>query len=325
MTDAVSRREVLASAAALVVAGSSPALAQTSDALRVGKAVFSSFPFAALDVGADAGIWKAANLDVTGIAFKGDAQVQEGFAAGSIDIGLGSGPAMAYRSKGVPAIAVAVMAGRPQDMALVVARGSDITTLAELKGKRIGVTTAGSLTDWLARQVSTDEGWGPDGVSILPLGAMETRVNALGSGQIAASVHDLTEAYEIERLGKGTILTLFGDIVKNFDTHVIFAHDDLIAQRPQVLRRFLKGWFTTVAYMRGHKDASIKTIARVMHVDEAVVAKSYAPDMQMMSSDGAFSQAAFDEVRRSVADLGMYDQPLDAKNMYTTRFVPVKV
>jgi ABC-type nitrate/sulfonate/bicarbonate transport system substrate-binding protein len=327
MTDVVSRREVLAGAAALVLAGGSPALAQTPkpDSLQVGKAVFSSFPFAALDVGNDAGIWKSFNLEVNGIAFKGDAQVQEGLTAGSIDIGLGSGPAMAYRSKGVPAIAVAVMAGRPLDMALVVAKGSDIKTLAGLKGKRIGVTTAGSLTDWLARQVSTGQGWGSDGVVILPLGAMETRVSALGSGQIAASVHDLTEAYEIERVGKGTILTLFGDIVKDFDTHVIFAHDNLIAQRPQVLQRFLKGWFTTVAYMRTHKDASIKTIARVMHVDEAVVAKSYPADMAMMSNDGTFSQAALDVVRKSVADLGMYDQPLDPKNMYTTRFVPVKV
>ena len=327
MTDVVSRREVLAGAAALVLAGGSPALAQTPkpDSLQVGKAVFSSFPFAALDVGNDAGIWKSFNLEVNGIAFKGDAQVQEGLTAGSIDIGLGSGPAMAYRSKGVPAIAVAVMAGRPLDMALVVAKGSDIKTLAGLKGKRIGVTTAGSLTDWLARQVSTGQGWGSDGVVILPLGAMETRVSALGSGQIAASVHDLTEAYEIERVGKGTILTLFVDIVKDFDTHVIFAHDNLIAQRPQVLQRFLKGWFTTVAYMRTHKDASIKTIARVMHVDEAVVAKSYPADMAMMSNDGTFSQAALDVVRKSVADLGMYDQPLDPKNMYTTRFVPVKV
>jgi NitT/TauT family transport system substrate-binding protein len=322
-----SRRQILAGAAALVVAGGRPALAQSAkpDSLRVGKAVFSSFPFAALDVGADAGIWKSLNLDVEGIAFKGDAQVQEGLTGGSIDIGLGSGPAMAYRSKGVPAIAVAVMAGRPQDMALVVAKGSDIKTLAGLKGKRIGVTTAGSLTDWLARQVSANQGWGSDGVVILPLGAMETRVSALGTGQIAASVHDLTEAYEIERIGKGTILTLFGDIVKDFDTHVIFAHDNLIAQRPQVLQRFLKGWFTTVAYMRTHKEASIKTIARVMHVDELVVAKSYPADMQMMSNDGTFTQAALDVVRKSVSDLGMYDQPLDPKNMYTTRFVPVKV
>jgi NitT/TauT family transport system substrate-binding protein len=326
MTDIVSRREVLAGAAGLVLAASAPALAQAKpDTVRVGKAVFSSFPFATIDVGMDAGIWKSLNLDIQSTAFKGDAQVQQGMTAGTIDIGLGSGPSMVYRSKGVPAIAVAVMAGRPLDMALVVAKNSDVKTLAGLKGKRIGVTTAGSLTDWLARQVSTGQGWGTDGVVILPLGAMETRISALGSGQIAASVHDLTEAYEIEHAGKGKILTLFGDIVKDFYTHVIFAHDSMVAQRPEVLQRFLKGWFTTVAYMRKNRDAAIKTIARVLEVEPEAVAKSYAPDMQMMSNDGTFSPAGLEVVRKSVAELGMYDQPLDPKNMYTTRFVPVKV
>jgi NitT/TauT family transport system substrate-binding protein len=326
MTDMVSRREVLAGAAGLVLAASAPALAQAKpDTVRVGKAVFSSFPFATIDVGMDAGIWKALNLDIQSTAFKGDAQVQQGMTAGTLDIGLGSGPSMVYRSKGVPAIAVAVMAGRPLDMALVVAKGSDIKTLAALKGKRIGVTTAGSLTDWLARQVSSGQGWGADGVTILPLGAMETRISALGSGQIQASVHDLTEAYEIEHAGKGKILTLFGDIVKDFYTHVIFAHDAIVAQRPEVLQRFLKGWFTTVAYMRKNRDAAIKTISRVLEVEPEAVAKSYAPDMLMMSSDGTFSPAGLEVVRKSVAELGMYDQPLDPKNMYTTRFVPVKV
>jgi NitT/TauT family transport system substrate-binding protein len=326
MTDIVSRREVLAGAAGLALGASAPALAQTKpDILHVGKAVFSSFPFATIDVAQDAGIWKSLNLDIQSTAFKGDAQVQQGFAAGSVDIGLGSGPSMVYRSKGVPAIAVAVMAGRPLDMALVVARGSDIKTLAALKGKRIGVTTAGSLTDWLARQVSTGQGWGTDGVVIMPLGAMETRISALGTGQIQASVHDLTEAYEIEHAGKGKILTLFGDVVKDFYTHVIFAHDSVVNGRPEVLGRFLKGWFTTVAYMRKNRDATIKTISRVLEVEPEAVAKSYPADMAMMSNDGTFSPAGLDVVRRSVADLGMYDQPLDPKNMYTTRFVPVKV
>lgn len=327
MTKVVSRRDVLAGAAALALAGGSPALAQSGkpDALTVGKAVFSSFPFATIEVGMDAGIWKALNLDINSVAFKGDAQVQQGFTAGSVDIGLGSGPSMAYRSKGVPAIAVAVMAGKPQDMALVVAKGSDIKTIAALKGKRVGVTTAGSLTDWLARQIASDQGWGPDGVNVVPLGAIDARLSALANGQIQASVHDLTEAYEIERVGKGTILTLFGEIVKNFDTHVIFAHDNVIAQRPAVLQRFLKGWFTTVAYMRKNEAASIKTIAKVLQVDESVVAKSYPADMGMMSNDGVFTQAALDVVRKSVTDLGMYDGQLDPKNMYTTRFVPVKV
>jgi NitT/TauT family transport system substrate-binding protein len=324
----LSRRHVLAGSAALMLATARPALAQGApDIVRVGKAVYSAFSFAMVDVGNDAGIWKALNMQLDITAFRGDAQVESALAGGSLDVGLGSGPAMVYRSKGVPAIAVAIMAGRPLDMALVVAHDSPVKKLSDLKGKSIGVTTAGSLTDWLARQVAAGQGWGPDGVTILPLGGMETRVNALATGQIAASVHDLTEAYELERRGKGTILTLFGDIVKNFDTHVIFASDAMVNGRPAVLARFLKGWFQSVAYTRNPKTkaAAIATIAKVMHVDESVVYKSYPAMMEMMSSDGAFTQSALDVVRKSVADLKMYDQPLDLKNMYTSKFVPVKV
>ena len=328
MAHVMSRRDVLAGSAALMLAAGSPALAQsTPDVVRVGKAVYSAFAFAMVDVGNDAGIWKALNIQLDITAFRGDAQVQEGLAGGSIDIGLGSGPSMVYRTKGVPAIAVAIMAGRPLDMALVVAHDSPIKKLSDLKGKRIGVTTAGSLTDWLARQVSAGQGWGPEGVTILPLGAIEPRINALGTGQISASVHDLTEAYEIERVGKGQILTLFGDIVKDFDTHVIFASDTMVNQRTAVMQRFLKGWFQSVAYTRNPKTkaASITTIAKVMHVDESMVSKSYPAMMQMMSNDGVFTQSALDVVKKSVSDLGMYDQPLDLKNMYTSKFVPVKV
>jgi NitT/TauT family transport system substrate-binding protein len=327
MTDVLTRREVLASAAALVVAGSSPALAQSAapDTVRLGKSVFEAFAFATADVGVDAGIWKANNINLEISAFKGDAQLQQALAAGSLDIGLGGGPAMAYRSKGVPAIAVAVMAGRPQDMAILVAPNSTIKSLSGLKGKTIGVTTAGSLTDWLSRQVSAQQGWGPDGVTIAPMGTSETRVTALNAGQIAATIDDVTDAYEIERVGKGKILALFGDIVKDFDTHIIFASDQMVAQRPAVLQRFLRGWFQTVAYMRAHRDVAVKTAARIMHVDELSSSKSYPAIMAMMSNDGAFTQAALDEVRKSVQELGIYDQPLEPKNMYTTRFVPVKL
>jgi ABC-type nitrate/sulfonate/bicarbonate transport system substrate-binding protein len=91
MPEVVSRREVLAGAAALAPASGSPAFAQAPkpDTLQVGKAVFSSFPFVTLDVANDAGIWKSLNLEVTGIDFKGDAQVQQGLTGGSIpDRGL---------------------------------------------------------------------------------------------------------------------------------------------------------------------------------------------------------------------------------------------
>src|SRR5258705_5480735 len=116
------------------------ASAQELKKVRVGKAISSSFPFAGLELGVKQGIWKSVGLNVEISAFRGDGQLQQALAAGSVDFGFGSGPGMGYAVKGVPAHAVAVIANRPANMALVVAKGSRVTNIGELNGKRIGVS-----------------------------------------------------------------------------------------------------------------------------------------------------------------------------------------
>ena len=56
---------------------------------------------------------------------------------------------MGFMPKGVPAKAVAAFAGPPGNMALLVGTGDKIKSVNDLAGKKIGVTTAGSLTYWL--------------------------------------------------------------------------------------------------------------------------------------------------------------------------------
>src|SRR5258707_3930190 len=142
------RREVLALfASGIAFASGLPATAwaQELKKVRVGKAIISSFPFSGLELGVKQGIWKSVGLDVEVSTFAGDGRLQQALAAGSLDFGFGSGPGMGYAAKGVPAHAVAVVANRPSNIVLVVTK--DITKLDDLKGKRISVSTAGSLTD----------------------------------------------------------------------------------------------------------------------------------------------------------------------------------
>ena len=113
---------------------------------------------------------------------------------------------MGYAAKGVPAHAVAVIANRPANMALVVAKSSGITAISGLKGKRIGVSTAGSLTDWLARSIAVANKWKPSDIEIVPMGDMRTRVAAMRSGELAAAVTSVQEAYGMQDNGQGTLL-----------------------------------------------------------------------------------------------------------------------
>jgi NitT/TauT family transport system substrate-binding protein len=309
----------------LFAAGTQRASTAGPDVIRVGRAVSTAFAFATLEVGNDAHIWDKVGLKLEISSFKGDADVQRGMTAGQLDFGLGGGPAMGYHAKGVPGIAVASMYGPPTDMAIVISSSGAIKNVNDLKGKKLGVTTAGSLTDWLVHALGHRQGWGPDGIESVAMGSTEARVAALGSGQIAGSVQDIGVGYELESQGKGKVLKTFGDFVPKFVTHVLFASDDMIAKHPDTVARFLKGWFMTVAYMRTHKAETVRSVAPVLGESEAIVGRLYDNNMSAMSSNGAWDPVAVAVVAQSLKDLGLSDTVLDQKAMLNSQFVPVKI
>jgi NitT/TauT family transport system substrate-binding protein len=322
-----SRRGLLAGIASVIAILHLPvsAAAQGLKRVRVGKAINSSFPFAGLELGARQGIWRALGLDLQISAFRGDGQMQQALAAGSIDFGFGSGPGMGYAAKGVPAHAVAAIANKPANMALVAAKDSGVNRVDDLKGKRVGVSTAGSLTDWLTRNIAISRNWKATDIAIVPMGEMRTRLAAMRSGELAAAVTSVQEAYQIQDRGQGTVLMTFGDVVPHFHTHVVFARDQLIQNDPDLVQRFLKGWFTVAAYMRDKRTETIKSVAATMRTTEKVVEETYDIEIGMMSFDGQFDPEALEVIRSSLKELGISDVMPATADLYNGRFVPVKI
>jgi NitT/TauT family transport system substrate-binding protein len=310
----------LAFAALALSAGAAPAL----DTVRLGKAVPNSFAFGAADVGVQAKIFEAEGIDLTVTSFRGDAQLQQVLAAGGVDVGLGSGPGMGFRAKGAPAIAVAAMYGAPANLALVLPMNTPVKTLADLKGKRIGVTTTGSLTEWLVRELSRQQGWGNDGIQVLALGGVPSRLAAIQRGELDGLVIETATGYELEQQGKAKNFLDFGGIAKNFYTHVIYATDAMVEKQPDLLKRFLRGWFKTVAYMKTHRDFAVSSEAKTVEVQPAIAAKIYDSQMSGFSTDGAWNPAAIEVIRGSLKELGILDTLPDAKVLYNDTFVPVK-
>ena len=317
-----SKLPVIALLAGILLHLATPSLAL--DTVRLGKAVPNSFAFAAAEVGIEAGIFAQEGLDIAVSSFRGDAQLQQGLTAGSLDVGLGSGPGLGFRVKGAPMIGVAAMYGAPSNLALLVPVKSPVRTVADLKGKRIGVTTIGSLTDWVVRELSRQQGWGSNGIAIAPLGQMQARLAAMDRGELDGIVLEAANGYELEELGRTRNLILFGDIVQHFYTHVIFATDDMVGKRPALLTRFLRGWFRTVAFMKANRDFTVNSEQRTLEVRRNIVEKIYDAQMPGFSTDGAWDSRAIDVIRSSLKELGILPVIPDAKALYTDRFVPVR-
>src|SRR4029077_7092645 len=134
--------------------------------LRVGKAQAGQFAFVPVHVGVETGIFKKHGLDIEIANFGGDAKLLRALAADGIDIALGGGPTIAFVQKGTPMLGIAALADAPGTIMLVVLKDGPVKTEDDLKGRTVSVSTAGSLTYWLAKELSRQNGWGNDGIKI---------------------------------------------------------------------------------------------------------------------------------------------------------------
>jgi NitT/TauT family transport system substrate-binding protein len=250
--------------------------------------------------------------------------VQQALAAQSIDFGLGSGPSMAFVAKGAPVYAVAAFAAEPRNISVVIGPNSPIKTVADLKGKKLSVTTAGSLTDWLAHRIGVQEGWGTDGVTTVALGAFAASLAALRTGQIDGMMAAIEAGYGLEEKGEGKILVGMEKYAPKFITHVVFARRDMIAEKPDVISRFLKGFFATIAFEKANKEKTTEIAMQVLHQSKPVKDRTYDYEISMFEDDGHFDPAAVEVIKDSFVGMGILDHKPPNEELFTTKFVPVK-
>jgi ABC-type nitrate/sulfonate/bicarbonate transport system substrate-binding protein len=308
---------VLLVAALVVPAGA-------AEKLRVGKAVAFAWTFTPLDVGMQTGIFAKHGLEIESSAFNGDARMQQGLASDSIDIGIGSGPGMAFMVKGVPAKAVGAMAGVPRNMAVMVGYDSAIKTVDDLKGKKLGVTTVGSLTDWIGKRIGTQKGWGPTGITTVPIGGMPPARAAIKTGQIDGYIGALEVGYHLEEAKEWRVITSATPFVDHFITHVFFAREDAIAKRPQVVKAFLQGWQDTIAFMKSNKDKAVEISAKVVNISPATTARAFDEQIGIFNPDLSFDPKAVEVLKQSFIEMGLLKEIPEDKAMFTTQFLPVK-
>lgn len=306
-------------ATALILAASS---AQAADHLRVGKPEARAFDFTAIEIGSENGIFAKYGIEIESIGFGGGGKMHQAMAARQLDIALGSGPEMASIAKGSPEMTVAAMFGAPMNISIIVKKDSPITKLEELKGKIVGSGPMNSLTGWTVLEASRRQGWGPEGIRHADTGGRTGGIAALLTGNTDAQVDGTEDAYELQAQGKVRILVRMGDIIPDFLGHVIFASNDLIEKDPALLRRFLKAWFETIAFMDKNEAPTVKVAQEISHLSHEVAVQTYREQMPLFSRNGRFDAKAVAETAQAIVDTGILDHKPDMATLYTEKFLP---
>jgi ABC-type nitrate/sulfonate/bicarbonate transport system substrate-binding protein len=294
-----------------------------ADTLRVGKASPQAFAFVPLDVGIAEGIFAKYGIEAEPVGLSGSAKIHQAMAADGIDLALASGPDFPFLVNGSPEIAVAALAGTPLYLGIVVPYDSPARVPADLRGKRIGVSTVQSMTAWLAREFARSQGWQPSEITLIGVGAeWPGQIAALKTDQIDGVTQSISLGYQMERAKVARTLVKSSDYVKDFLVHVIFATNRMVKDHPDQVRRFLRGWFETIEVMRTNREETIRVVRTVTLFDQDVEEHEYDMVMPMFSADGKFDPKALAVLGRSFVDLKMLEREPDLTKYYTEAFLP---
>ena len=290
--------------------------------LRIGKAQAENFTFIPLDVGIATKAYEKRGLQIEETNFAGSAKLQQALAADAIDIGLGSGPELAFVAKGAPVIAVAAMADAPYTGNIVVLKDGPIKAPADLKGKTVSVSSKGSMSEWLVMELSQRQGWGEKGISTVALGDMTAQVAAIKTHQIDGMAVEPSTAFRLEDEGTGRILVNFGPLIKDFHIHVMYARREFVEKHPNEMRAFLVGWLETLQYMKSHKDETVDIASKTVHIAPATMTRVYDLLMPAFNYTGRFEQKALDVLGDSFASMGILKTRPDMRTLVTEDFLP---
>jgi NitT/TauT family transport system substrate-binding protein len=300
-----------------------PCDAAAADKVVVGKSSPTAFSFTPVEIGIETGIFAKHGIDLGMADLDGSAKLHQAMAAGSLDFGLGSGPDMIFPMKGSPEIVVANMAGPPLLLSIIVPWDSAITTTDGLKGKRVGISTVNSLTQWLVLELGRQKGWQPDDFIFVTVGAVSaSHVAALVTGQIDAVVSSTATGLQLQESKRGRILIRAADIVQDFMIHAIYASQKMVQEHPDIVRRFLAGWFETIAFMHANKAETVRIARTVTGFSQSIEDQEYDIVMPMFSLDGKFSASAMAAIQRSFVDLHLLDKEPDLSKYYTDAYLP---
>lgn len=144
----------------------------------------------------------------------------------------------------------------------------DITHPAQLKGKKLGVTTFGSSSDFSLRFALKKLGLEPEkDVAILAIGDTAARTGALNSGIIHGGAYTIGETIRLKRLDHRVLLDLAAMGMEYQHTAVATTRSIIQRKRTLVLN-YAKAIIDAIRHMKNRKEDSLSILAKYLRVSD---------------------------------------------------------
>ncbi len=212
------------------------------------------------------GIFKSNGLEVDMQAISGGAQTSAALLANQIQIAqFGGAEALSANAAGADLVVVANMA--PVYPYILYAQKA-IKTIADLKGKKIGVSNKGGSSDIATRAALKANGIDPDkDVSITAVGSHANRTAALLNGSIDAGVDDPPEDQDLVKAGLNAVIDIASQKLPAANTGIIVQRGYLTANKDTV-QAYIDATVQARAAMAKDKEGSIAVLQKYFKITE---------------------------------------------------------
>lgn len=176
--------------------------------------------------------------------------------------------AMKLREQGVP-VKICYL-GHRDGSEIIIAKNSKARNMADLKGKTIAIPSLYSNQNFVFHKLMEDYGLKPADINfvILPPPDMPT---SLASGAIDGYFVGEPFCAKAELDGYGRILYYARDIWPNFISCALVVHEDLIRDRPDVVKDLVRGIAASGDWAETHRAEAAKLVAPYYRQDEKVL------------------------------------------------------
>lgn len=260
--------------------------------IRVAYQPGHSQPLVALDQGYFEEEFSKDGITVELSQFASGPPIIEAFAAGEVDFGfVGDQPAIQGKANDLPLKILASYASSETGNALIATKASGITSLADVKGKKIGYTV-GSVGHQLLLKFLESQGLTTEDAELINLTPGDI-FTSLESGAIDAAV--TWEPYITKSVASGAADIIQDGTGFKYNVNVIIGEESFLSNYPEVAARLLKVLNKAAEWTNGNKDETLKILADNAGLDASV----FTPSFEKFNRDLFLDQKKIDSIRET--------------------------
>lgn len=237
-------------------------------------------------VGKEKGFYAEEGIELQPIV-AGMLQGIQGLMGGSFDysqmLGQGGGAIL----RGAPLKVIMTFDTRPS---WFLVGGKNIKSLQDLKGKQLAVSSFGAALDQMTRELLPRFGMEP--MRDVVLRAVEpppNRLAALVSGAVDAAVLTHPETIIARRQGFHELI-FYGDHIEFVSAGVV-ATERNISQKPDFVRRFIRGALKTFYWIKANEKEVAARLASATKASESDGLELYRTGVKLFSQDGTIPRS----------------------------------